>query len=116
MGINFLIVLSRDDATWCDSNGNGNSNISSNNSTNINNLYYDGAALRDYLILWDFLRTYISIFDVYNVNNYLAALGLGVAKKYRKRGIATHMLRARYVLFIFLFWRIILVFENILFD
>lgn len=69
--------------------------MSTNDDTNWYDKY-EGTALRDYLILWQFLQNYKSIFNVYNVTTYLAAMGLGVAKKYRKRGIATEMLKARW--------------------
>lgn len=37
----------------------------------------------------------LDIFEMFNVESYLSAVGLCVDKKYRSRGIATEMLRAR---------------------
>lgn len=36
-----------------------------------------------------------NVSEIYNVDEYLAAMGLGVHPAYQKRGIATQMLKAR---------------------
>lgn len=63
------------------------------------NRVFRGNAMQQLKSFYDFYgETTTSPYKVHNVDAYLSAVGLGVTKKYRQRGIAVEMLRARFVI------------------
>lgn len=50
---------------------------------------------RDIINAMKFAEMQCDVFELYHVDAYLAAMGLGVNLAYRGRGIATEMLKAR---------------------
>lgn len=73
--------------------------VSENKPEDPENRKFDGFAMQQLKTFYDFYGdTATSPFKVHNVDSYLSAVGLGVTKKYRYRGIAVEMLKARFVI------------------
>lgn len=71
--------------------------VSQNIPEKSENRIFHGNAIQQLKSFYDFYgETATSPYKVYNVAAYLSAVGLGVTKKYRQRGIAVEMLRARF--------------------
>ncbi len=51
--------------------------------------------LREVIEAFHYIRSKVDIFELYNVTHYLNAVGLSVAEKYQRRGVATALLEAR---------------------
>lgn len=71
--------------------------VSQNIPEDPENRCFRGYAMQQLKLFYDFYgETTTSPFKAHNVDAYLSAVGLGVTKKFRQRGIAVEMLRARY--------------------
>ncbi|XP_055616763.1 uncharacterized protein LOC129762485 [Toxorhynchites rutilus septentrionalis] len=53
------------------------------------------AALRDIVATNEYMTQQFNLFEHYKVNHYLTAFGLAINRRYRGRGIATEVLKAR---------------------
>lgn len=83
VAINFLLVRGKEESKELEDE--------------IRSLFGESEAILNMLRFCDYFETICpSANDYFGVNKYLFAIGLGVNRRYRKRGIATEMLKARY--------------------